>query len=142
MTAQENGGDTLAEGALMRRIFAAPAGVRLLRIVSDTTSSFNYADRDHEEDIIVPSRGEVAVQNWEVPGRVGTECVSFVRVVGDTNGPDAGVRTGFEGFLNPVQVEFEAATPWPSFPVKIDQVAEGQGVETTNGCSGAAGAAL
>src|SRR5215207_9381388 len=59
MTAQENGGDTLAEGALMRRIFAAPAGVRLLRIVSDTTSSFNYADRDHEEDIIVPSRGEV-----------------------------------------------------------------------------------
>lgn len=143
MDARETTGDrTRAKGRHESTIYVAPSGVKIKELLSDSRSWLSYIDTDHEEDILVSRVGsmdEVDIRSFH---RNTTDCVTFLRTVGDTNGDEAGRRTGFEAFLNPVRIGIEGAAHWQDYSTYIDEVKEGFNHPGNNGCSGAAGAAL
>lgn len=141
MDAKEVGGDTRARGRYESTIYVAPPGVKLKKIKSDSFSRVDYTDYDHEEDRLIPKTGISDEDNnsWK---RNKSDCVTFFRTVGDTNGDEAGRRTGFEAFLNPVEVEVDGEENWQEHTTFINSVREEFNHPGNNGCSGASGAAF
>ena len=142
MDAREVGGDTRARGRSEVTIYVAPKGVKIKKIVSDTYSRVDYIDKDHEEDRLVPGEGYDEVTS---SSRINSkDCVRFFRTVGDTDGDESGRRTGFEAFLNPVEIEITGKKYWEDYTTYISKVGKGPDFDHpgNNGCSGAAGAAF
>jgi hypothetical protein len=72
--------------------YIAPPGVRILRIVSATSSTAEYTDSNHDDDKLALPAGELVCE--------------FV-CVGDTKGPEAGTRTGVTAYFNFGSIEIE-----------------------------------
>lgn len=86
MDAEEtNGGDTMASGSQEFVVYTSP--VPIASILSDTSSSAFYTDIDHIDDRPMVSG-----------------LVREFRVIGDSDGADAGVRTGVEVDFNPIRI--------------------------------------
>jgi hypothetical protein len=90
---------TTAEGASeWTRVYTAPPGLRITAITSDTQSSTSYTDEDHEDDVIthidfLP----------DIFDPIQGDLVESFTFVGDTDGDEAGTRTG-------VTVDFQFLT--------------------------------
>jgi hypothetical protein len=69
---------------------------RITRILTDKFSSSQYTDTNHDDDVFFPGQNEL---------------VSRFTVTGDTDGDEAGTRTGVIAEFNPVQFEYIAAPP-------------------------------
>lgn len=131
--ASETGGDTRASGSWTgETLWEAPPGWRIDAVdvhygwwddsgnwQSDTQTALNresrsgYTDRDHEQDFLVERAGEARRNpdssinfhdNTLRSRRVAMSPVSAFRVVGDTNGQEAGTRTGVQVFYQPLLV--------------------------------------
>ena len=92
MSAQETGGgDTMADGVSgWETAYVAPAGQMITSLVSTaTTSSLNFLDTDHAADLETMPLGNL---------------VDHYEIVGDTNGEDAGIKTGVRVHYNPVNI--------------------------------------
>ncbi|WP_421790662.1 CC_3452 family protein [Hyphobacterium sp.] len=130
--AEETGGDTRAAGSWTETLWQAPAGWRIdavevhygwwdddgnwqedTRSALDRNTRVSFTDRDHEHDFLVERAGEArrspdnSIYFHEATERVRREAMSPVsafRVVGDTNGQDAGILTGMQAFYRPLIV--------------------------------------
>jgi hypothetical protein len=83
---------TEAEGTAEYLVFRDARLARISRIVSDTHSFHGYTDTNHATDFLELPAGELVRQ---------FECV------GDTQGSEAGIRTGVRAHFNPVTIEVE-----------------------------------
>lgn len=85
---------------LVRRL--AP-GLVIDAIVSQTDATLSYTDKDHEEDYLVPGHGEVRPDRW-VLADSNARPVRMMRIVGDTEGAEAGTRTGVQIFFRDIEL--------------------------------------
>ena len=94
MKAEETKSDhTTAEESKMFRIYNAPVGLRIKRVIGDTSSFGGYTDNDHAPDPIDLGSGDFVKQ--------------FL-VTGDTSGNDAGTDTKINHInFNPITIEME-----------------------------------
>jgi hypothetical protein len=92
---------TTVEGHREYCIWRARPNQRLLRITSSDHSSANYTDRNTADDVITMPSGEL---------------VSKFTCVGDTEGKDALVKTGFSVDFNPITFE------WEEVPINMTKV--------------------
>jgi hypothetical protein len=102
MTARENRSDW-TEGAVEEdiQIWCNPDGGAIERILDPTRATASYADTDWEIDTVVPGLGEVDPRrSFPVPDGP----VRAFMVMGDTNGEEAGTRTGVRAFYAPLTV--------------------------------------
>lgn len=105
MNAKETRADwTQAEGTAEYLVYRHPGVQRILRIVSDSYSFSSYVDTDHDVDFLEMAAGELVRQ---------FECV------GDTRGPEAGLRTGVRVHFNPITLEVQEG-PRPLVTVRVD----------------------
>jgi hypothetical protein len=138
-SAEETGGDTRAAGRWSgETIWEAPPGWRIdavevfyewweddswqsdTRTVLDRTTRVSFTDRDHEQDFLVEGAGE-AGRNGDnsiyfddrtmTARREAMSPVAAFRVVGDTNGQEAGTRTGVQVFYWPLTVSLSPTSP-------------------------------
>jgi len=131
-TADEMGGDTRAAGNWSgETIWEAPPGWQIDAVdvhyswwnsaewlsAHETAlgrlSRFHYIDSDHEQDFLVEGGGEAArfddnsiyFDERALAARIdAVSPVSAIRFVGDTNGQEAGTRTGLQAFYQPLTV--------------------------------------
>ncbi len=129
---ETRGGDTRAEG--VRRgetVWTAPDGWRIERVevdyrwtdngehqharvsALDRVATASYTDTDHEHDFLVEGIGEAPRhrdfsiffdERVEVARRNARSHVQAFHTVGDTDGPEAGTRTGTRVFYQPLHV--------------------------------------
>lgn len=94
MRAEETAGDrTLAEGRAVYQVYRHPTPIA--RILSDTYSEIDYthpSGNHSDHRVTLPSN----------------ECVKSFILTGDTDGPEAGTRTGVTVFFNPCEIEVSA----------------------------------
>jgi hypothetical protein len=136
MDARETGGTTRAKGTHRVRVFTAPAGRKIEAILSPTSATLEYTDKDHEEDYLIPGHGEERPDRWRV-SPAGPGPVRMARLVGDTNGGEAGSRTGVQFFLQDVKLRISGDVV-PTTNVKLTLPV----LDTTtypNGCAASSG---
>jgi len=138
-TAEEMGGTTRAAGDWSdETIWEAPAGWQIDAVnvhyswwngaewlsADDNAlgrqSRFHYIDSDHEQDFLIEGDGE-AGRNEDnsiyfdaraVAARIDSVSpVAAMRIVGDTNGSEAGTRTGVQAFYRPLIVTLSPTSP-------------------------------
>lgn len=135
--ASETGGDTRASGRSDNEtIWTAPPGWRIDAVqleygwwdearvwqqeyetALDRTTTVAYTDRDHEQDFLVEGTGEggrngIWFNDTTVDARRrAMSPVAAFRVVGDTNGDEAGTRTGLQAFYQPMLVTLSPIDP-------------------------------
>lgn len=139
-SAEETGGDTRASGRVSNAvIWAAPPGWQIDAVdvhyewwdeggtwqdawetALGRRAEARYTDRDHEQDFLVEGAGEAARMDGasnlfaDSVGEARRRAMSHVeafRAVGDTNGAEAGTRTGFQVFYRPLGVTLSRADP-------------------------------
>lgn len=138
-SAEETGGDTRAAGRWSgETIWEAPPGWRIdavdvayewweddawqqdSRTALDRTTRVSFTDRDHEQDFLVEGAGEArrnadsSIRFHADTLRARREAMSPVaafRVIGDTNGRDAGFHTGVQAFYRPLIVALSPISP-------------------------------
>jgi len=138
-TADEMGGDTRAAGNWSgETIWEAPAGWQIDAVdvhyswwnsaewlSADETalgrsSRFHYIDSDHEQDFLVEGGNEagrmedhpIHFDERAAAARIRTVSpVAAVRFIGDTNGQEAGIRTGLQVFYRPLIVTLSPTSP-------------------------------
>jgi hypothetical protein len=131
-SAEEVGGDTRAAGRWSgETIWQAPDGWRIDAVevyydwweddrwqsatetALNRTARVSYTDRDHEQDFLVEGAGEARrdpdssiyfAEATQTARRRARSHVSAFRAVGDTNGEEAGSRTGVQAFYRPLIV--------------------------------------
>lgn len=111
MRARETRSDwTTAEGMQQELIYRPRDSRYIVSIRTPTYGEMWYRDNDHADDYVFPGSGESPVVNLNHP-------VRHARVVGDTNGGEAGFRTGAALFFNPITIEYTTTegVSWPQF---------------------------
>lgn len=137
-SAEEVRGDTRAVGRwLGETIWEAPAGWRIDAVevyydwweedawqsatetALNRTARVSFTDRDHEQDFLVEGAGEARrdgdssihfAEETVTARRQAMSHVAAFRAVGDTNGPEAGSRTGVQAFYRPLIVTLSPTT--------------------------------
>ena len=137
--AEETGGDTRAAGRWPgETIWQAPPGWRIdavevayewweddvwqreTRSALERNTRVSFTDTDHEQDFLVERAGEArrngdnSIYFHEATLTARREAMSPVaafRVVGDTNGQEAGTRTGVQVFYQPLIVALSPTSP-------------------------------
>jgi hypothetical protein len=136
-TAEEVRGDTRASGRSDNQtIWTAPPGWRIDNVeveyrwwdeagdwqqqyesALNRRADVSFTDRDHEQDFLVDGRGEGGRDGiWfdadtEDARRRAMSHVAAFRVIGDTNGDEAGTRTGVQAFYQPLLVTLTPIDP-------------------------------
>ncbi|MEE2566185.1 CC_3452 family protein [Hyphobacterium marinum] len=139
-SAEETGGDTRASGRVANEvIWTAPPGWQIDAVdvhyewwdESDTwqdawetalgrRAEVRFTDRDHEQDFLVEGAGEAArmpdsstnfADSVTEARRRAMSHVAAFRAIGDTNGAEAGTRTGIQAFYRPLGVTLSRADP-------------------------------
>lgn len=111
MRAQESRSDwTTAEGWYEQPMYRPTDGRYMVAIHTPAYGELYYTDNDHSDDYVFPGSGENPIVNLNHP-------VRHARVVGDTNGGDAGRVTGARLYFNPITIEFTTTegVTWPQF---------------------------
>ncbi len=136
---ETRGGDTRAEGTRSgETLWTAPEGWRIDSVdveygwwendqhqrvresALDRTATATYTDRDHEHDFLVEGVGEAPRQEKvsvrfadpvHVARRNARSHVRVFHTVGDTDGPEAGSRTGVRVFYEPLHVRLAPIDP-------------------------------
>lgn len=136
MRAVELGNDpTTAAGRSAFRLLTLPGGNRIEAILSPTRGNVSYTDRDHEEDYVVPGRGEVRPEGWRIDS-ASAGPIRMARLVGDTNGSEAGTKTGVQFFFQDIRLRVSG----PALPAaKMLAVSDAERQTFTNGCAANSG---
>jgi hypothetical protein len=91
MTAQETEWNwTRARGAVVRRLYTAQPGRCIQSVTAGRFDTLQYRDTDHTADIFLGKTSNSFIQRYDV--------------VGDTNGQEAGIKTGVAAFTKPFTV--------------------------------------
>jgi hypothetical protein len=91
MRAEEVGGDTLANGCVVKTGWSAPPNLKIVRVISSTSSRWHYRDTNLDPDSIDLPSGDL---------------VHRFSCIGDLRGDDVG-KTSCSALFNPVQVLVE-----------------------------------
>lgn len=136
MKAKETQNDwTTAEETKELLVATLAPGLVIDAIVSPTDATLGYTDKDHEEDYLVPGAGEVRPDHWAVP-ESNARPVRMMRVIGDTEGAEAGTRTGVQIFFRDIELSVHGTAATTSKQLAMNQT------DTTtfpNGCASNAG---
>jgi uncharacterized protein YvpB len=136
MSAVETGNNsTKAIGRGTFTIAKLPAGQTIEAILSPTRTKLEYTDKDHEEDYLVPGQGEVRPDRWTIPG-ASEGPVRMARLVGDTNGGEAGSRTGVQFFFKDIKLRVSGTAATTQ---KLLAVSDAERTTFTNGCAANSG---
>lgn len=120
-------------------------------IYSKNGSYVRYTDGDHDEDFVLPAdKGEQRPvpdlspsHNWQLPNTDYSDCVKFVRFIGDHNGHDfnnapPGVSggTGYQVFFNDIRVHVKKSAASAAKIVNVPESFYGCGESTCSASSG------
>lgn len=136
MTAQETGNNsTKATGRGTFTIMKVPAGQKIDAILSPTKTKLEYIDTDHGEDYLVPGHGEERPHHWSIVGATEGP-VRMARVVGDTNGGEAGSKTGVQFFFKDIKLRVSGTA---ASTQRLLAVSDAERTTFANGCAASSG---
>jgi hypothetical protein len=104
---------TTCEGATDFVIFSCTGNQTIEQINLPASSNATYTDTDHDEDFVVAGVGETNTlaqnSNWQLVKKNVNDLVDFYRFIGDTEGDEAGTKTGVEVFFNTINITLDGA---------------------------------